>query len=137
MQLQNFPAEIRQTGARLAVSVGGSCAGAEFDGGCEFAGTAGSAGAVFQLTEGEDLGYYRMPDLVERLGGDNFSLSGTSDVDRSGLWFLGRATTNVSDTGLSGNLDGTVTYYRVVYPFPFPEGLISGCRTGRFDLVRR
>jgi hypothetical protein len=137
LRRRTFPAEIRQTGARLAVSVGGSCAGADFDGGCEFAGTASSDGAVFQLTEGEDLGYYQMPDLVERLGGDDFSLSGTTNVDRSGLWFLGRATTNVSDTGLSGNLDGTMTYYRVVYPFPFAEGRISGCRTGRFDLVRR
>jgi hypothetical protein len=86
--------------------------------------------------EAENLGYYRMPDLVERLGGF-FDLK-TGIGATSGLWFLGVATTNISATGLSGHLAGTITLHSNISPAPDANGPATAvCGAGRFDLSRR
>lgn len=122
---RTFSAEVRQTGGRLIVSVGGSCFGS-YDGGCEFEGLASTSGATFQLTEGDQSrGYEQPPDLVESLG-----------TAREGLWFLGKATTNISAAGLLGSLAGTITYHPVAFPL-FPGPSTAGCRAGNFELTRK
>jgi hypothetical protein len=75
-----------------------------------------------------------MPDLVEGLGGDIDLRTGIGD--RSGLWFLGVATTTFSATGLSGHLAGTITLHPVVFPAPVPP-ITAACGAGRFELTRR
>jgi len=84
--------------------------------------------------EAPDLGYLRMPDLVERLGWDIDLRTGLGD--RSGLWFLGTSTTNIFGTGLSGHLAGTISLHRVVFPAP-DHPSVAACGAGRFDLTRR
>jgi hypothetical protein len=137
LRRRTFPAEIQQAGSRLTVSVGGRCIHDSIEGvGCRLTGRASTSGATFQVGEAENLGYYRMPDLVERLGGF-FDLK-TGIGATSGLWFLGVATTNISATGLSGHLAGTITLHSNIFPAPDANGpATAGCGAGRFDLSRR
>lgn len=128
LRRRTFSAEIRQTAQRLTVSVGSPCVGSYDPEGCRFEGLASTSGATFQITEAPDRGFLQMPNLVEGLGGATI-------VDRQGLWFLGNATTTISETGLLGSLAGTITYHPVVFPAPGPS--TAGCRAGRFELTRR
>jgi hypothetical protein len=129
LRRRTFPARIEQVASRLTLTVGPPCINLGNEGGCVIDGRASTSGATFQLTEGPDLGYLRMPDLVEGLS--------TFFGDRQGLWFAGTATTNLSEAGLLGSLAGTITHHAIVFPSPAPNPSTAGCRAGRFELTRR
>ena len=125
LRRRTFPAQMQQVGQSLTVLVDPPCYGLE--GACTIRGSASTNGATFRIADSDySSGWYdRYPDLVEILGPGYVE----------GLWFLGVATTNLSATGLSGSLAGTITYHPSLRVPMGPS--TAGCGAGRFELSRR
>ena len=133
LRRRTFQTVMTQQGSQLTISIPevdptrlACVTGAYNFGYCRFFGRASATGAAFDLTVG-DSSFYGYPDLVEALW---LGLG-----NGPGLVVLGTATTARSDTGLSGNLAGSMTLYdRVV---PRPSQPIGSCGAGRFELNKR
>jgi hypothetical protein len=133
LRRRTFQTVMTQQGSQLTVSLLTlaepnrlACVSGPFVFVCQFLGRATAIGATFSLTNGSS-SFYAYPDLVEALW---FGLG-----NGPGLVVLGTATTARSDTGLSGNLAGSMTLYERV--LPRPSQAIAGCGAGRFELTRR
>ena len=126
LRLRTFTAQVEHVGQNLTVRV--QTVQTQWDAG-GFVGVASNSGAQFWMATHDEFGI-TVEDFVERILPSN-------KVDPTEhLVFLGAATTKYSATGLLGTLDGTITYYKNINPFPFPRQFVGSCGAARFELAR-